>query len=45
VRLDDVGRPILAAAAFQAAFSGYARVVAPDQRGLKAGGSHVANLT
>jgi hypothetical protein len=31
----DVGQPILANAAFQAALSSYARVIAPGQRGLK----------
>src|ERR1700678_689854 len=33
--MGDVGQPILAAAAFQAALSSYARVIAPGQRGLK----------
>jgi tetratricopeptide (TPR) repeat protein len=35
-----VGQAILPAAAFQAALSGHARVLAPVERRLKAGGSH-----
>ena len=35
----NVGQAILPAAAFQAAVSGHARVLAPGERRLKAGGS------